>query len=356
MSLKVLITNITMAGWTGTEINVRDLALELFRQGHAPIVYSPHLGEITHEIRAATIPVVKDLSRIGETPDIIHGHHHPVTMQALLHFPHTPAIFYCHDWDAWYDIPLIFPRVYRYIPVDETVQDRLIYEQGIAAARIRVFYNSVDLRRFQPRDPLPARPSLALVFSRTATEDHVIGAARSACQAAQIKLEVISNAYGHVVTEPEKLLPRFDLVFAKARCAMEALAVGAAVILSDEVGLGGLVTTGNVDGLRRFNFGRRTLRAPVTAENIARELACYDAVDANAVSKHIREKAGLAMAVDHLLALYCEVIQEHRHTHQDLTAEGRAASAYLAQWGPSFDDLMYWNRKLDIRGPTPIMT
>ena len=344
-----------MAGRTGTEINVRDLALELFRRGHTPIVYSPHLGEIAHEIRTATVPVVENLSKIGETPDIIHGHHHPVTMQALLHFPDTPAIFYCHDWDAWYDIPLVFPRVYRYIPVDWTVRDRLIYEQGISEAKVMVAYNSVDLRRFQPRDPLPARPSLALIFSRTATEDRVIGAVRSACEAAGVELEVISNAHGQATAEPEKLLPRFDVVFAKARCALESLAVGTAVILCDEAGLGGLVTTGNVDNLRRLNFGRRTLRTPVTAEHVVRELARYDPADATAVSKHIRETAGLVMAVDHLLALYHEVIQEHRHTPQDLTAEGRTASAYLAQWGPSFspDDLMHWNRKLDIRGPVP---
>ena len=77
MSLKVLITNITMAGRTGTEINVRDLVQELFRRGHAPVVYSPHLGEITHDIRAATIPVIENISLISETPDIIHEHHHP---------------------------------------------------------------------------------------------------------------------------------------------------------------------------------------------------------------------------------------------------------------------------------------
>lgn len=48
--LKILIANITMASRTGTEINVRDLAKKLIRRGHAPAVYSPHLGEITHEI------------------------------------------------------------------------------------------------------------------------------------------------------------------------------------------------------------------------------------------------------------------------------------------------------------------
>lgn len=72
-----------MAGRTGTEINVRNLAQELFRRGHAPVVYSPHLGEITHEIRAATIPVIENLSLIGETLDIIHRHHHPAILECV---------------------------------------------------------------------------------------------------------------------------------------------------------------------------------------------------------------------------------------------------------------------------------
>ena len=63
--MRVLLTNITLASRSGTEVNVRDLALGLLRRGHRPVVYSPELGEIAAEIRAATVAVVDDLAAIA---------------------------------------------------------------------------------------------------------------------------------------------------------------------------------------------------------------------------------------------------------------------------------------------------
>ena len=60
------------------------------------------------------------------------------------------------------------------------------------------------------------------------------------------------------------MLGQYDIVFAKARCALEALAVGNAVVLCDTVGVGPMVTTGEVDRLRRLNFGVRALREATT--------------------------------------------------------------------------------------------
>lgn len=73
--LRILITNRVLAHRTGTEVYVRDLSLALLERGHLPIVYSTHLGALAADIRSATIPVVADLSAIGEPPDVIHGHH-----------------------------------------------------------------------------------------------------------------------------------------------------------------------------------------------------------------------------------------------------------------------------------------
>ena len=109
--LRVLLTNITLASRTGTEINLRDLAISLLRAGHRPVVYSPTLGAIADEIRAATVPVVSELAAVGSPPEVIHGHHHPQTMAALLRFPGVPAVFFAHAWNAWWDVPPRFPRI-----------------------------------------------------------------------------------------------------------------------------------------------------------------------------------------------------------------------------------------------------
>ena len=52
--LKILITNLILENWTGTELFVRDLALGLLKAGHHPVLYSPRLGKLASEIRSTS--------------------------------------------------------------------------------------------------------------------------------------------------------------------------------------------------------------------------------------------------------------------------------------------------------------
>lgn len=334
--LRVLVTNRTLATRTGTELYVRDLALGLAERGHAPVVYTPQPGDVAREIRARTIPVTDDLLTIAEPPDVIHGHHGLETLAALLAFPGVPAVAVCHSWIGWSDAPLPSPRILRYVAVDHTCRDRLRFEHGIPDERIRVVLNSVDLARFRPRPPLPERPRRALVFSNAAGPGQAhLPAIQEACAAAGIEVEAVGASAGKSLARPEEALGGFDLVFAKARAALEAMSVGAAVVLCDAVGAGPMVTTANLDALRRVNFGIRALGHPVSPAFLAGEIARYDAADAAAVSRAVRATAGTGAMVDELCELYAEVVAEHAATGEaDLLAERRAAAAYLQRLSP----------------------
>ncbi|HVG46088.1 MAG TPA: glycosyltransferase family 4 protein [Longimicrobium sp.] len=331
--LRVLVTNRVLANRTGTELYVRDLAVGLLKAGHHPVVYSPLLGPVAAEIRAATVPVVDDLAHVGRAPDVIHGHHGPETLAALLAFPGVPAVALCHSAVGWPDAPLRFPRVLRYVAVDHACRDRLVSEHGVPGDRVAVALNAVDLERFRPRPPLPPRPRRALVFSNLAggRAGH-LAAIRAACARAGIAVDVAGTRSRKPLERPEEVLGRYDLVFARARAALEAMAVGAAVVLCDAPGAGPMVTTANLDRLRPLNFGVSTLGEPATPQVLAREIARYDPADAAAVSRRVRAEAGAGALVDALVALYREVIAEHRAgPADDLAAEQRAAAAYL-QW------------------------
>jgi hypothetical protein len=332
-ALRVLITNRTLASRTGTELYVRDLAAALLERGHTPVVYSPLLGEVAREIRATTVAVTSDLSTIAEPPDVIHGHHGPETLAALLAFPGVPAVSVCHSWVGWPDVPLRFPRVRRYVAVDHTCRDRLCLEHGIPPERVHVALNSVDLARFRAGPARPPRPRRALVFSNAAgARDSHLEPIREACAAEGIALEVAGAAAGRTLQRPEEVLVEFDLVFAKAKAAIEAMAAGAAVVLCDAVGAGPMVTAAELERLRALNFGMRTLRHPVTTPVLRREIARYDADDAAAVSRVIRATAGRDAMVDDLCALYETVIAEQRTAGHGAPAdEMRAAAAYV-QW------------------------
>jgi len=333
--LRVLVTNTALDARAGSELYVRDLTTALLARGHTPIAYSPVLGEVAREIRVATVPVVDDLAALGSPPDVIHGHHCLETLTALLRFPGVPAISMCHGWLPWQEVPPRSPRIRRYVAVDDTCRDRLVLEHGIPQDRVRVLRNFVDLDRFRPRGPLPARPTRALVFSNAAAEHTHLAAVREACAHAGITVDVAGSATGRVAQAPEDVLTTYDLVFAKGRAALEALAVGAAVVLCDAVGAGPLVTDADFDRLRALNFGIRALSTPVTAAHLARELARYDAADTARVSLRVRREAGRDVVVDELIAIYHDAIAEQAAAAQpDLVVEARAAADTLrALWG-----------------------
>jgi hypothetical protein len=328
--LKILIVNATLASLTGTETYVRDLAVGLLRKGHSPIVYAPELGPIAQQLQRSTVPVVDNLNCVGAIPDIIHGNHNTELMTALLYFESVPAIFYCHSWRDWISSPPAHPRILAYAGVDDTCRDRLVCEHGIPENRVRVQLHGADLERFRPRKPLPDKPARALVFSNNANQWTHLNAVRAACKRAGIELDVAGSGVNAPVLHPESLLSEYDLVFAKARCALEALAVGTAVVLCDAAGSGPLVTTGDLDRLRRLNFGIRALSEKVDADLLLREIERYDARDAAEVSRRVRASSDLESVVDEALALYREVIAEFRDcTASQPIDENRAVAEYL---------------------------
>ncbi len=156
------------------------------------------------------------------------------------------------------------------------------------------------------------------------------GAVRKACGRFGIELEVVGRKAGTASACPEKALRRADLVFAKGRSAIEAMAVGAAVVLCDATGSGPLVTTWNLDRLRLLNFGVRTLRDPIHPVTLAGCITEYDAADAAEVSRRIRAGADRDLLAAELVHLYREIVQEFRDSGpEDLLVESRAVSDYL---------------------------
>lgn len=305
---RVLIATIGLTGRGGTDVYTRDLALALLRRGWLPIIYTTIAGPFAEELRAATVPIVNSIDAVGAPPDVIHGHHHVETLVAMARFPGVPALFVCHDSITWHSVPPRSPRIGAYVAVDRNCRDRMIFEHGIAEERIRVMGNAVDLRRFTPRPPLPTHPTRALAFSNAVTANNWGATLRSACRQRGITLDLAGSAADSFVERPEELLPRYDLVFGKARCALEAMASGAAVIVCDERGLSGMVTSGDLPAARQLNFGARTLQRPITVENILHEIDRYDPADAARVSAEIRASADVDLLAGEFIELYEELI------------------------------------------------
>lgn len=316
---------------SGTETVARDLALELKKLGHEVAIYSPLLGPVAEQIHAQGIPVFGDIRKVAPAPDIIHGHHHAQTLTALLQFPKSKAVFVCHDATAWHDEALIFPRVLHYVAVDHRCLKRFEADTRVPKENLCVILNAVDLNRFKPRPPLPNKPARAAIFSNYATQFTHTDAVTRACATCGISIDVIGSGAKTSTSTPEKALLNYDIVFAKARCALEAMAVGAAVVLCDFAGLGAMVTRDNFTEFRKLNFGTGNLVRPLDPQLMVEEIKKYNPGEATYVSEQIRKEANLTSAALEWIELYNEVLrQPYSENH---ATELAAVAEYLVQWG-----------------------
>ena len=316
--LRVLLTNVWMDRRGGTEAVIRDIALGLLRRGHKPTVYSPYLGDPAREIYSHGVAVTDDMANITEAPDVIHGQHYVQTAEALLHFPQTAAVQYCHAWQYAQEAPLRFPQIHRYLAVDETVRDRLVQMEGIAPDRVEVLFNAVDLGRMPPRPaPLPPRPQRALAFTKFKAQLPII---EEACRRRGVTLDVLGPGGDRLVPDPEQELVRYDLVFATARMALEALCAGCAVVVCDSRGFADLATPENFAELRRLNFGLRSLTRPLTLATVGDAIDRYDARQVEALAERARREVGHAPMLDRLETIYRESIAAPRPAADEVRA------------------------------------
>jgi hypothetical protein len=326
--MRVLITNCAMRSRSGTEVVTLELALGLLRRGHEVAVLTALIGPTAALLRREGIVVADRTEELRFTPDIIHGHHNHVLAAALAAFPEVPALFVSHGSTHWFDGPIRLPRVRRFCAVHTASRERLASGLGCAVACIDLLLNAVDLDQYLPRPPLPIKPRRALLMAKNT--EH-IAAVRTATADAGLMLDAIGPAVGNVVDDLPNRLAQYDVVFATARMAIEALAVGCAVVVVDGRGLAGLATAASIDAWRRDNFGLRLLTRAPAPDAIRAELLRYDADDAARASNRIRETASLSRYLDDVEDMYRAILAEP-HAAADHASDLRALGAFMAEW------------------------
>lgn len=338
--MRVLLTNARLESWWGSETYLRDVARWLRDQGHVAIAYSARLGPFAQEMRREGIVVVDDLANVGEPPSVIHGQHHLPTVTALTAFPTVPAVAVCHGWLPWEELPVVHPEIRRYVAVSQLTRERLVSEAGIAPNRVRVIPNFVDTSRFEPRSKLPPYPRRALLFSNQAVPGAPwVEDLRAACSERGILLDIIGMRAGNPVEAPEKVLGGYDLIFARGRAALEAMASGVAVILCDIEGLASFVSPQALDDLREGNFGMQVLRRRNERALLGAEIDRYDPELAEETSRIVRTTLARDVVLPRLLETYHEAIAEASDQIVSAGEANRAVAAYL--------------RSLDSMAPVP---
>jgi glycosyltransferase involved in cell wall biosynthesis len=319
--LRVLITNLFVANFSGSETVVELLADALRRAGHAPMIFAPTLGSQAERMQARGHIVVDRLARLPQRPDVMHLQHITPALMALVAFPDVPAVFTCHSATIEVEAPRLHPQIRQYVAVDDLCR-ALCRKRDIPEDRLSVILNAVDLRRFNARPPLPPKPKAALMLTKTFEQQNLV---RSTCAKAGLALDELGPATGEMSDQLETILPRYDIVFATARMALEAAAVGCAVVVADGRGFAGMLRSENLKAWRRLNFGAGLLTAQVTAAALDAAIAAYDASDAAEVCRRLRIEASADDYAAAYLQLYTQAIGE-------AVAQDRSHAAATAAW------------------------
>jgi hypothetical protein len=310
--VNILITNIQLTVPGGTVSYVADLAPRLRSKGFNVEIFTYRIGMIGNDLKKAGINVVNNLNRLKNIPDIIHAHHNPTTMDVLIKFRDTPVIFFLHDKTSLFDRPLKNRRILKHVAVDFNCLDRFIKEGAIEKRYTKVIYNWVDTNKFRLRNHFPDKPQSALVFSNYATTENHYRIIAAACKRAGLPLHALGEGMGTAVKNPEDILGQYDLVFAKAKAAIEAIATGAGVIVCDYAGFGEMVSQLNITHLRRFNFGRKTLTRKWDVDLIITEINKFNCNENRLNALTIRNEASFEKTLEEITMLYRDVIGAYR--------------------------------------------
>lgn len=328
-NMKILITNNDLSTRSGSELYVKELAEALIKRGHTIAAYSNRVGELADAMKKSGIEVVDDLSQLSWVPDIIHGQHHLEAMTAVSYFPGIPAIYVCHGWRPWQETPPLHPRIMEYRAVDIKTLEIAIREHNIPQDKIQLIHNFVNLERFKKRKTLPKKPEKALVFNNVANEYGYLPFVRQACKRAGITLDVVGSSFGNATDCPESILGKYDVVFAVGKSALEALAVGNAVVICNDYGVGPMVTMENKEDLRDKNFGVAAMHSGLDADVIYQELCNYDSEDSTLFTNYLRSVVGVDLAADEIEQLYMKVIEKYKTLHASKESEAYSFSSYL---------------------------
>ncbi len=309
--MRVLITNVEMEGYSGTTLYVKELAIGFKERGVDVEVFTFRIGPIGEELSSRGVKISTSLRDL-KVPDIVHAHNNITVWPILRHFRNVPVVFWLHSRLSPLDIPPKHRNIVQYMAVDYNCHERYVEEHQFSSNDIKVIYNWVNLTRFSLKKSINGPIKKALVFSNYAGKSGFYPVLKEACESLGIELDVMGKGMGTEQKNPENYLREYDIVFAKAKAAMEAMACGCAVIVCDFTGLAGFVKTNNFEQFRKLNFGMKLMDRPVTVKNIVDELKQYQSADAKLVGDRLRKEADMELIVDDISNLYHDVITKFK--------------------------------------------
>lgn len=309
--MKILLSNASLLYKGGTELYTLSLANLLAEKGHEVVVYSPILGEVADMMKKiGGVVVTDDLCKLMEYKfDVLHIQHNINVWLLRSIFPKTPSLMMVHGILPDFEQP---PKtnfgITKYIVVSNGVREHLIKNHGIKNSRIEIIHNWVDTSRFYPQNPINTKPKRLLVLSNHLKPDHK-KIYEEVCRESGIKFMHIGLP-NNSVTNVEKYINKVDIVVTVGRGAIESMACGRNVIVSDINGIDGLVTPENYKKLLKNNFSGHRYKRTLTKEIFKQELDLYSTEYPRDLMRLVSTYHDPQKNVEKILKIYEEIMNK----------------------------------------------
>jgi hypothetical protein len=300
--MRLVLANHGFAASGGTEVYLLTVAEHLQRLGHEVTIYAHELGPFAAHARNCGVAVHDALDELPDECDALLTQDAVVAYELAERYPNARHVFRtCSDvFD--FELPPQLDGVVDTILVASERYARLV--RGCAARapllRLRV---PIDVDRLAPRGSLRARPQRAVLLGNYADRHALV---REAWEPHGI--EVVTVGGREQRYDVATALAGADIVVAKARAALDAMACGRAVYVFDCFGGDGWVTPERYPALEADNFAGQATDRVIDSATLARDLAAYDPAMGMANRDLVLQHHG---AREHALALV-DAIEELR--------------------------------------------
>jgi hypothetical protein len=268
-AMRFVLGNRLMTGAGGTEIHLVTVGEELLRLGHEVVAYAPEVGPFADFARDRGIAVIDRVRELPAECDVVFAQDSIVVYDLVERYPGAFTVFrICGDV---YDFQSP-PQVEGMVDLVVVLSDR--YERLARACavetpvlRLRI---PVDIDRLVPIGDIRVRPGRAVVLGNYGDRIEVVREAWERCG-----IEVVQVGGAKQRFDIAAALEGTDIVVAKSRAALDAMACGRAVYLLDTFGGDGWVTPEAYPALEADHFAGLATERVIDSAELERDLQAY---------------------------------------------------------------------------------
>jgi hypothetical protein len=296
--MRFVLANRHLLAAGGTEVHLVTIAEQLQRLGHEVLLYAPELGPFGDHARRRGLDVYDNLRELPSSCDVTFSQDGIVVYDLAERYPEALSLFRICGDVADFQLPPQLRSVVDLVVVLSDRYDRIARAcaEQVPVLRLQV---PIDIDRLVPLGVIRERPEQAVMLGNYAERHELVSDVwrRQGIEVRQVGGHAQSYDVAAAVADA-------DIVVAKSRAALDAMACGRAVYIFDMFGGDGWVTPELYETLEADQFAGQATGRVIDAAALVSDLSDYrqemGVVNRDLVLQH-------HSARDHVIALLAAI-------------------------------------------------